>query len=87
MIEHLPGLLAGMFIAAVALLFRRRKSIAPKILKSVGIVTNKIKDEKIEAAQDAHKDAHAEAVQSALEIHGASLDVLADMANHEFGSD
>ena len=87
MIEHLPGLITGLVIAALAFLFKRRKSVAPKILESVGTVADKIKAEKIKTAETEHADAHAEAVQDALEIHGASLDALADMANHEFGSD
>lgn len=87
MIEHLPGLIAGLLVAAIALLFKRRKSLPPKILKSVGTVADKIKADKIKTAETEHADAHAEAVQEALEIHGASLDALADMANHEFGSD
>lgn len=87
MIEHIPGLIAGLVIAAFAFLFKRQKTTAPKVLETVGTVADKIKAEKIKTAETEHADAHADAVQEALEIHGASLDALADMANHEFGSD
>ena len=87
MLEHLPGLIAGLLVAVLAILFKRRKSLPSKILKSVGTVADKIKAEKIKTAETEHAEAHAKAVREALEIHGASLDALADMSNHEFGSD
>ena len=87
MIEHIPGLIAGLVVAALAFLFKRRKSIAPKILKSVGTVADKIKNEKIKSATEEHQEAHADAEKKAVEIRNAKLDALAKMANHEFGSD
>ncbi len=87
MLEHLPGLFAGLVVAAIALLFKRRKTVAPKVIEVVKTAVNKAKAEKIADAEEEHAQAFKKADTQAVRISQADLDALAEMANHEFGSD
>ena len=87
MLEHLPGLIAGLIVAIVAIFFNRRAHVAPKIMQAVKTATDKVKQDKINSAEQAHAEAHEQADEEAKTISEADLDLLAEMANHEFGSD
>jgi len=87
MLEGLPGLIAGIIVAIVAILFKRRAHVAPKIMQAVKTTTDKVKQDKINNAEQAHAEAHQQADEEAKTISEADLDLLAKMANHEFGSD
>jgi len=87
MLEHWWGLLAGFLVAVIAIVFKRRETVAPKVLEVVKTATESIKADKIEQAEEAHDETLQNLAEVEKAIINADLEALAKMAEQEFGSD
>lgn len=87
MLEHWWGLLAGFLVAVIAIVFKRRETVAPKVLEVVKTATESIKADKIAQAEETHDETLQNLAEVEKAIINADLEALAKMAEHEFGSD